>query len=203
MSTVDELFDRYKAAFQSGEASDPAPYLEQVSGADRRELETLIDGFLARGARRTYTPEAFAAAQASPLAQRVMDTLGETWPVLLPKARNEAGMLRSDLVGRLAAALGAGAKQEKVARYYHQMERGLLEPSGVSDRVLEALSEIVGVSKARLRAAGRAITPPPEGPAFARSASRSAPAAPAAPPAAASASEPPEWDEVDDLFRGG
>jgi hypothetical protein len=197
--SVDELFDRYKAAFEAGEASDPQPFLEQVSGADRRELEALVDGFLARGARRRYTPEAFAAAQASPLAQRVMAGASETWPVLLPKARDRAGILRSDLVTGLAEALGVSGRRDKVERYYHQMEKGLLEPSGVSDRVLDALSGIVGVSKERLRAAARPVTPPPVGAAFARVASAPAPRA----RRAMASPEAPEWDEVDELFRGG
>jgi hypothetical protein len=200
MSHVDDLFDRYKADFAAGKGTDVAPYLSQLEGADRRELEALIDGFLARGARPTYSPEAFAAAQASPLAQRVMGSLTETWPLLLPRARDEAGILRSELVTRLAEALGVGGRRDKVERYYHQMERGLLDPTRVSDRVLAALGEIVGVSKERLRAAARPVTPPPAGPAFARVARRMAASAPVAAP---SAPEPPEWDEVDELFRGG
>ena len=202
MSTVDELFERYKAAFAAGEGSDPSPYLELVSGGDRRELSALIDGFLARGARREFTPEAFAAAQATPLARRVMASLSETWPELLPAARDRAGILRADLVTRLAEALGVTARRDKVERYYHQMEKGLLEPAGVSERVLRALSEIVGVSVERLRAAGRAIPPPPPAaaPTFARVASQPRMASRVAGSAAA---EPPEWDEVDELFRGG
>ena len=206
MTSVDDLFDRYKAAFAAGERPDPQAYLEPLAGADRRELEALIDGFLARGARPAYSPEAFAAAQASPLAQRVMAEVSETWPVLLPKARDRAGILRSDLVTRLAEALGVSGRSDKVERYYHQMERGLLDPAGVSDRVLSALGEIVGVSKERLRAAARPVTPPPAaGAAFARVAPSPAPAPAAAPPAAMSrmrSAAPAEWDEVDELFRG-
>ena len=202
MSHVDDLFERYKAAFAAGEGRDPQPFLDEVDGGDRRELAALIDGFLASGARPSFTPEAFAAAQASPLAQRVMGSLTDTWPVLLPQARDRAGILRSDVVTRLAEALGVGTRRDKVERYYHQMERGLLEPAGVSERVLRALGEIVGVSVERLRLAARAVPPPPpaSAPTFARLASRSRMAAPAA---AEASMEPPEWDEVDELFRGG
>lgn len=200
MSSVDDIFDRYKAAFRAGEGSDPQPFIDQLSGAARRELEALIAGFLARGARPAFSPEAFAAAQESPLAQRVMASLGETWPVLLPRLRDEAGILRSDLVTRLADALGVTRRRDKVERYYHQMEKGLLEPAGVSDRVLDALSGIVGVSAERLRAAAGAVMPPrAAGPTFARAAR----SAPATSETLAAAAEPPEWDEVDELFRGG
>lgn len=201
MSHVDDLFDRYKTAFAAGEGTDVEPYLSQVSGGDRRELEALIDGFLARGARPAFTPEAFAAAAASPLAQRVLASMDEAWPVLLPRARHEAGILRSDLVTRLAEALGVGGRRDKVERYYHQMERGLLDPTRVSDRVLAALGEIVGLSKERLRAAARPVQPPPAGPAFARVATRPAPP-PASPPVGPEAPVD-EWDQVDELFGGG
>ncbi len=202
MTSVDDLFERYKAAFAAGQGSDPQPYLEQVAGGDRRELAALIDGFLARGARPAFTPEAFAAAQSSPLAERVLASLTEGWPVLLPQARDRAGILRSDVVTRLAEALGVSARRDKVERYYHQMEKGLLEPAGVSERVLGALSDIVGVSVDRLRAAARAVPPPPAGaaPTFARVASAPRMAAAAA---ADAVEEPAEWDEVDELFRGG
>ena len=93
-----------------------------------------------------------------------------------------------------------------MARYYHAMEQGLLPAQGVSERVLEALSQIVGESAEALREAGRALRPPPstgmatsQG-AFARRAYTETPSAPAA--AAAPGGEE-EFDEVDALFRGG
>ena len=64
-------------------------------------------------------------------------------------------MRRAELVSRLAAELGAGDREAKVAGYYHAMEQGTLPAAGVSDRVLEALGRIVGESAAALRAAGR------------------------------------------------
>src|SRR5205807_4553891 len=113
---------------------------------------------------------------------------------------------RSTLVDQLAAALGVKDRQQKVAGYYHQTEQGLLPADGVSDRVLEALGQIVGETAHVLREAGRALAPPSQGPtaapavAFARRAYAEAAEAPT--PAVASAGES-EWDEVDQLFRGG
>ena len=85
------------------------------------------------------------------------------------------------------------------------MEQGLLPAAGVSDRVLEALGQIVGETAQALREAGRALRPPGEGPAAAPP-----PRSPAArtpsrrrPPPEAPAAEEGEWDEVDELFRGG
>ncbi len=80
------------------------------------------------------------------------------WPALLPRLRNRAGLKRSQLVERLASALGTGDKTDKVAVYYHQMEQGTLPARGVSDRVLEALGQLVGETAQALRSAGRAVT---------------------------------------------
>ena len=210
MSTPDELFERYRGAFESGEDSDPRPYLAQLSGVDRAELEALIDAYLATGPRRPFDPETFAAFASSELGQRigasVSERLDETWATLLPAARHAAEIPRTRLVASLAQELGVGDRAEKVGDYYHRMEQGMLPATGVSDRVLEALGRIVGVSAQRLREAGRRLAPPAPGGA-AEVFARSAPAPVAAPASEASVlremRREPERDEVDELFTGG
>jgi hypothetical protein len=196
MSTVDELFDRFKAAWRAGEAPDPRDYGARLPARDRAELEALIDGYLARAAQSP-------AAEPDPLARRVVASVlarleaPETWRTLLPHARATAELPRSDLVDRLAQDLGVAAQRDKVAAYYEQMEQGTLPAAGVSDRVLAALARILGISAERLRAAGRGLATPTAGRAsFARARTAHA-AAPAA-----RAPEPPR-DPVDELFRGG
>jgi hypothetical protein len=143
------------------EPADPLPYLEQLEGADRAELAALIDGYLARAPRRRFDPEAFESSPARAVAEELGRALGGvsgTWPALLPRLRHNARLPRSEVVRRLAEALGArDAQVEKVARYYHEMEQGTLPSAGVSDRVLEALGGVLGVTAARLRQAGSDI----------------------------------------------
>jgi hypothetical protein len=95
-------------------------------------------------------------------------------------------------------------RTDKVAGYYHEMEQGLLPAQGVSDRVLDALGQLVGETARALRDAGRALTPPSEGRLAAPAAfARRAPAEPAeAPSQGAHPPQETEWDEVDELFRG-
>ena len=93
------------------------------------------------------------------------------------------------------------------------MEQGSLESEGVSGRVLEALGSIVGASAESLRHAGESLTggmtvEDQADPAFTRMQHPSAYADGQAVEAddrrqrdRPSASE--EWDEVDELFRGG
>jgi hypothetical protein len=129
--------------------------------------------------------------------------------VLLPRLRDSARLMRSELVTRLATALGVSGREEKVGRYYHAMEQGLLEPDGVSDRVLDVLGSLTGTTREALRAAARGFAPPPgsaaAAAAFARTATpdqefAEAVAADMAPAAPARSDE--AWDEVDELFRG-
>ncbi len=214
MSTVDELFARYRAAARDGRPPDPGPYIDEVRGVDRRELVALIDHYLAEHAPRPRFDR--AALEGDALAQRVLASVAaleprESWATLLPRARDAARLPRTALVRALAGELGVAAQERKVGDYYHEMEIGRLAPEGVSERVLEALSGIVGVPLERLRAAGRNAMGASGGPmpVFARTAplladldvSLASVDADADADAHTGAGEP--WDVVDELFRGG
>ena len=210
MSEVDRLLHEFIAEDRSGGPADPQTYLSRLDGADRAELEALIDGYLARAPRRAFDPDAFARSPARGVAEELGRALGGasgTWPALLPRLRHRAQLRRADVVRRLADELGAGEAQvDKVARYYHEMEQGTLPAAGVSDRVLTALGRVVGVSAQRLREAGRSAggsAPGPEGAvAFARVGSPDPQYLEQAPPSSAAPAAEPR-DEVDDLFTSG
>src|SRR3954447_16033370 len=113
MPTVDDLFDRFRASYRAGEAADPRPYLDQLSGVDRAELGALIDAFLAQDPGRRGMPNALTQRISGAVAERLQTQ--ETWATLLPQARDRAQVPRSALVRRLAQALGVGGKEAKVA----------------------------------------------------------------------------------------
>ena len=201
MTDVQRLFAEYTEAYPA----DPSPFLTQVSGRDRAELAALIDAFLERAPRRAFNPEALRSSPAAAVAESVHRSLAGSsgmWPSLLPQLRHRAKLKRADLVAQLAERLGAQGQTDKVGRYYHQMEQGLLPASGVSDSVLEGLGRIVGYGADALRKAGE--MPGAGGPAaaggsvFARTSADPMGAA----EMGAAANEPEEWDEVDRLFRG-
>ena len=207
MTSVDQLLEQFIEAYRTGGDTDPAGYLDKVEGVDREELGALLSAFLERAPRPAVDVEAMAGTPAGDVLDRVMAGLEPqpaTWNALLPALRMRAKLKRGDLVARLAEALGATGREQKVASYYHQMEQGQLDPTRVSDRVLEALSDLLGESAAALRKAGAAFTP---GPAAAQTFARAVPPdpdfegdadMPAPPPSPGTA----EWDEVDELFRG-
>jgi hypothetical protein len=206
MTDVDRLLEEFIADDRAGGLADPAAYLARASAPDRAELEALIDGYLARAPRRAFDAAAFVTSPAARVVASLAGSSG-TWPSLLPRLRERARLKRAELVARLAADLGVGGREAKVAAYYDAMEQGTLASSGVSDRVLEALGRIVGESAAALRAAGTLAPPPPPAPgaAFARVAA-AAPAfssAGGAPARARAEAAEPERDEVDELFTGG
>jgi hypothetical protein len=183
---VDRLFGAYVEEHRERGRVDAGIYLEKLDGTERRELAALIDGYLARRPRRSFDPEAFGDSRAhgvvSGLASSLHGNAG-VWPIVLPKLRDQAELPDRELVPRLANELGVADKEQKVARYYREMEEGLLPAEGVSDRVLEALARIVGTSPELLRRAGAPVSPE-----F-RSASQGQDAS--------------TWDEVDELFLGG
>lgn len=160
MADVQSLLSDYIAEHRAGGEADPLAFLARVEGADRAELGALIDGYLARTPRQIFDAAAFASSAAAPVVEalsRSIEGAGGLWPQLLPLLRARAKLKRSELVDRLAAALGAEGRETKVARYYHQMESGDLPATGVNARVLEALGAIVGESAEALRTAGRAL----------------------------------------------
>jgi hypothetical protein len=216
MSDVERLLSEYIADHREHGDADPRAYLDQVEGLDRLELAALIDAYLARAPRRDWDPQAFRESgtvrQVEALSRAVAGESG-LWPSLLPRLRERARLRRTEVVSRLAAALGVEGREEKVGLYYHEMEQGSLPAEGVADSVLEALGRILGETAAALRDAGRPLGPgqaaaAPPGATFTRRARAPEGAQPRAASAEPDAAPPgreqgtPAWDEVDELFRG-
>jgi hypothetical protein len=208
------VFAEFVEAHLAGRDPDPWEYVERVEAADRAELEELIDAYYVDAPLRPWDAEAFRGSE----SERLVDAIDRSfrgraglWPAVLPRLRDRARLRRAELVSRLAAALGVGDREEKVGAYYHQLEQGLLPTAGVSERVVDGLAGILGVTAESLRSAGRTLTPQvgeAEDAVFARRAFADqdlvlehAEAAP--PPGVAGAEREAERDEVDELFTGG
>ena len=208
MADVEKLLQEFIRQDRTGGLADPLEFLRRVRGADRAELEALIDGYLTHAPRQVPAPETYSGSLAEQIVEQLTPSLAGVsglWPTVLPELRNSARIKRSEIVKRLASALGVGDREEKVAGYYHQMEAGTLPSEGVSERVLEALGSIVGTTAERLRSMGQALEPgggdAEEAVVFARMARPAEALEERAAVEPAQAAEPPEWDEVDELFR--
>jgi hypothetical protein len=212
MPDPEQLRDEFAAAFEAGQGPNPRDFAERAGPDARQETEALIDRYLMTAPRRAWDPVAYENSLARVAVDQVFESLegvSGTWPEVLPTLRNRARIKRRELVERLAGSLGFGeqAQVEKVGRYYHEMEHGLLPAEGVSPRVVEALAGIVGSSADVIRRAGEAVTEGTGagGEVFARKAlvnedyALEARMASPAEPAAA----PPRRDEIDELFTAG
>ncbi|HMT04412.1 MAG TPA: hypothetical protein PKD76_02580 [Solirubrobacterales bacterium] len=156
MTSVEEIFAEYVFAERDGKG-DPRPFLKRVPAGDRERLEELIDSYLASAPGRRWDPSAFAGSEEERLVEslsRALNGVSGTWPVVLPGLRERARIKRSELVDRLAGTLGVPGQREAVDEYYHGMEYGTLESSGVSDKVLDALGEILGSGRDALKNSG-------------------------------------------------
>src|SRR6266511_1721203 len=136
---VKELFGEYAAAYARGERPQAREFLARAGG-QVDELASLIDAFLKRApapAPDEQAVELFEAWQA-----------GESPLLRLRKAR---GLTRDAVVAALVRTLGLDEKKnEKVRRYYRELETGLLEPEGVERRVWDVLAHVLGVRVADL-----------------------------------------------------
>ena len=211
MADPDALLAEFKEAYEAGGQPDLGAILARASPDERQTLQQRIDSYLMTAPRRAWNQAAYEASPARKAVERVWESLEGVsggWPELLPSLRHRARIKRRALVERLAAALDVSGREEQVAVYYNQMEHGRLRAEGVSQRVFEALGEILGESAERIRNAGLGGPPPDSGtqPALARLAfdeSRAAPS-PGTPEAEAESAEADAGrDEVDELFLGG
>ena len=207
-ASSETLLSEFIDAWTSGARPDADAYLARAQPADREVLEREIQTFLLHAPTPRYSDDARAAIRDEPLTRAISQMPGELglWPTLLPSLRKRARLRRDELVVKLAEALGVSASERKVARYYHEMEAGTIDPQGVSTRVLGALASLLGVSKRDLEEAGMFRGFSRSGPraAFGRTydvASGELQAMPAA--MASPGTEEPAWDEVDELFLGG
>ena len=98
MADVEQLLREFQRDFEAGGTLRPSDVLARVEGADRRELEALIDAYLTRAPRRSFDAAAFAASPARVLVDDLAEALqGEagTWKAVLPRLRDAAQLRRS------------------------------------------------------------------------------------------------------------
>ncbi len=167
-----------------------------AAGPDRDELVDMVEAALLIRGPRTPDPSKIDALAGSPaFAVRA-------WPDILADARHTAGLRRSALVDRLAAALGIDDDdgRERLRLRYHELETGLIDPRGVADAVTDALGRLLGGIEQALEAT-RAVPTGPSLPSVAFQRSGEADAlSMAAPPALEEPATSAAEAEVDRLF---
>lgn len=181
---VAQLFDEFVDAHVSGERPDVREFLLRA-GLGSDELGLLIDRYLEVAPIEQPDEETVIALNAR---------LEHLTP--LTAARRRLPLKVDDVVERLRELLGLDESSRVRLRIaYQQLEAEQLDPTGVNDRVWDALRSILGLDPRRL--AMRKTS------AFAAAAYRRAADFQAGEPApAAPLGEGDAPDEVDFLFRG-
>ena len=204
--SLEQAFDDFVAARERGEHRDPAAAIASVDEADREPLAAMLAAFLAANPRENVSQAEVDARAAGPASEPP-----RPWAELLPGLRERIGLTRSALVTRLAGLLGHPDAKSQVGGYVHELETGLLSPTGVRPPVVAALAKILEVPESLLELSRR-IAPPPATGSAGLALYRKAPLA--ASPAATPAATPPiDTDavrqalpernaEIDDLFTG-
>jgi len=212
---VNERFERFRSRFLADGFADPQQELAGLEGNDRAELSLLIEYFLIEVPRREWDQREFRRSGAAELSERVVAALSAEAAVAaetsagserLKDLRDGAMIARAALVEQLADELGLLPEEgERVGFYYHHMERGTLPLAGISDRVFEALADILRVGIERLRRAAE-LSQREEGSGesvFARSVTGTRPSLEAAEADGLQLSLPDRRSEVDCLFTDG
>ena len=157
MSTIDALFSAFVDAWNRGEDPQVARTLEQADPADRDALRRLIADWLAIAPTPALTPPAAAARDADPILLAAVAATGRdagAWPELLPRLRERAGLSLRAVAERITAVFNLGGQEERAAARLAELERGELDASRVSRRLLDALGAVLGVSGDALAEAG-------------------------------------------------
>ena len=202
------LLSQFIDAWNRGERPDADDYVSRARDDEKPALADQLNLFLQYAPTPEYGEAARAEIRAEPAAQRIASALeGEAglWPVLLPTLRERARLRRDQIVAQLTEMLDLEGGEKKVRRYLHEMEVGSLDPRGVSQRVLDALGAILGVSGDDLARAGDFETlggGPPPAAAYYRARLEVDALSEMATPAASRGIEA-EPDQIDRLFTGG
>jgi hypothetical protein len=187
---VMDIFDEYVRRHRRGERPDVSEYIERA-GASGDELGRLVDRYHASTTPPDPEEESVAAMRAW--------LAGE--PPLL-ELRRGRGLSRDEVVTDLMSDLSLDAgSAPKVRRYFHELEVGSLDPSGVARPVWDSLERVLGAS-ARALAALR-TQPVQAAPVFRAYQIEHDLASDDLDELVAGLPAAPEWDEVDRLFRGG
>lgn len=180
---LETLLDELARRHARGEPLDVEGTLARA-GDRADELAPLIEAFLARAPRRGVTPESL----------RFVASLDD--PPLL-RARVAKSLKVDDVVDAIATACDLDpVARPKVRRYYQQLEGGILDPTRVAASVWDAITNLLGRSRALLSA------PPGPAPAAAPMYRGEAQFHISEQVVLRSASEPDAPDEVDALFLG-
>src|SRR3954454_23836935 len=176
MSDVDALLSHFVEEWNAGRRPSVEDYLDQApEGVARDDLADQISTFLTYAPTPRYDEAAMAQLleeSAVKAAATAFEAEGSAWRALLPRLRKRAGLSQTELAAEVLKAAGLGDEgRDKAARHLDAMERGELDATSVSDRLLAVLSRVLRMNPADLVRTGMpGAGPAPAGAMFRREA---------------------------------
>jgi transcriptional regulator with XRE-family HTH domain len=155
MSTTEQVLSDFIDAWNAGRRPRLRDYLARVpDGTQRDDLADQITTWLEVAPTPDYDAATRAEIRAEPVVQEIFEAVGADsglWPQLVPRLRERRGWSIAQLAERLVGRFGlAGEDADRTAAYVTQLERGELEPTRLSRRLIDALGDLLGASPGTL-----------------------------------------------------
>ena len=149
MTSADELFRSYVAAFEADQDPAPADYTGRLEGPERYALELMIDRYLTNDAPSRPVDEAlFQSARKTAWAQTARELMAEPSPADFRLAREEQDMSVDELAVKVLADGGIESptpeEKGKAADYLGRLEAG--ELGRLSRKAWESLRGALDIS---------------------------------------------------------
>ena len=208
MTEIDILLARFIEEWNAGSRPVVETFLNQAADADRDDLAANISTFLAYAPTPRFdeqTIDGLLNAPAVEAASEAFASEASAWPTLLPRLRKQAGLSLRDVARRVLTTAGlADHGIDKTESRLGAMERGELDATSVSARIIEVLGRVLSVNSADLARAGRPSAAHAGGALYRRDADQEdlAVGLGLLADALTTAAPDAEWDEVDELFFG-
>jgi hypothetical protein len=205
----DRILSEFIDAWNAGRRPSIDEYLARVPEPEREGLLEDITSYISWGPTPAYDDAALAQIRAEPAMAAALSGYRKrpaSWPALLAARRQALALSADDLAARLVNVLGlASQRRAKTRDYLERAERGELDASRFAPRLLDALAELLQTSRRELRGAAGTWMPVQAAPAFRAGDDAAMVTREHLELMADAAAAPSEadWDEVDDLFRGG
>lgn len=207
MTDVDALLARFIEEWNAGRRPAVEHFLDQADEAERDDLAEQITTFLAVAPTPRYdeaTIDQLLGAPAVKAAAVAFAAESGAWPILLPRLRAQSGLSLRDLASRVLRTAGLGNHGlDKAEQRLGAMERGELDATKVSSRIIDVLGRVLGVNSADLARTGMPAAAQAAGALYRRETDRGmAGELDLLADALATPTPEGEWDEVDELFFG-
>ena len=207
MADVETLLARFIEEWNAGRRPVLEDFLGQADEAERDDLAAQIRTFLAFAPTPRFDEDTMTELLSAPAVTAAAEAFASeagVWPTLLPRLRVQAGLSLRDLASRVLRTAGLGDRGlDKAEHRLGAMERGQLDATNVSSRIIDVLGRVLGVNSADLARTGMPAAAHAAGALYRRESDRDVGGdLDLLADALATPTPEGEWDEVDELFFG-